>query len=48
MAPWNAIGAGRTDRLADLLRPLALALSENNEAMRKNPMALTAASIDAD
>ena len=48
MAPWNAIGAAHTDRLADLLRPLALALSENNEAMRKNPMALTAASINAE
>lgn len=48
MAPWKAIGDARTNRLADLLEPLALALTEGNEAMRMNPMALTAASIHAD
>lgn len=48
MAPWKALGDARTDRLAQLLEPLALALSENNDAMRVNPMALTAASIHAD
>lgn len=47
MAPWKAIGDARTDRLAELLEPLALALSTNNDAMRANPMALTAASIQA-
>jgi hypothetical protein len=46
-APWQALGGARTERLAELLEPLALALSENNEAMRVNPMALSAASIHA-
>lgn len=36
MAPWKAIGDARTDRLAELLEPLALALSTNNDAMRAN------------
>lgn len=47
MAPWRALGEERTNRLADLLEPLALGLIEQNEAMRVNPMALTAASIRA-
>jgi hypothetical protein len=48
MAPWRALGDTRTNRLADLLAPLAFTLSDNNDAMRVNPMALTAASIHAD
>ncbi|MGH6653982.1 MAG: SCO6745 family protein [Actinocrinis sp.] len=44
-APWRALGDTRTSRLADLLEPLALAVGENNEAMRVNPMALSVASI---
>ncbi|MBE1465002.1 SCO6745 family protein [Kibdelosporangium phytohabitans] len=38
--PWRALGAERTRRLAELMRPLALALGEQNQAMRQNPMAL--------
>lgn len=47
MAPWRALGEERTSRLAELLEPLAVRLTEGNEAMRLNPMALTAASIRA-
>lgn len=39
-APWRALGPERTARLAELLKPLALTLGEQNEAMRLNPMAL--------
>ncbi len=45
MAPWEALGEARTNRLADLLEPLALAMTEKNEAMRLNPMGLSASSI---
>jgi len=45
MGPWTALGDAATNRLAQLLEPLALALMENNDAMRLNPMALTAAAI---
>nr|CEL21579.1 hypothetical protein [Kibdelosporangium sp. MJ126-NF4]CTQ92360.1 hypothetical protein [Kibdelosporangium sp. MJ126-NF4] len=38
--PWRALGSERTQRLAELLKPLALALGGQNEAMRQNPMAL--------
>ena len=47
LAPWAALGEAATNRLAELLEPLALSLIENNDAMRMNPMALTAASIRA-
>jgi helix-turn-helix protein len=46
-APWEALGDTRTNRLAELLEPLARKLSENNDAMRVNPMALAAGSIRA-
>jgi hypothetical protein len=39
-APWRALGEARTQRLADLLTPLARTLLAQNEAMRTNPMAL--------
>ncbi|CAM3659894.1 hypothetical protein KIPE111705_19430 [Kibdelosporangium persicum] len=39
-APWQALGEARTRRLAELMRPIALALGEQNEAMRRNPMAI--------
>jgi hypothetical protein len=39
-APWVALGEERTERLAELLTPLARRIGENNEAMRRNPMAL--------
>jgi hypothetical protein len=45
MAPWTALGDARTSRLAELLEPLALALGENNDAMRLNPMALDASAL---
>jgi hypothetical protein len=41
-APWAAVGKEATDRLADLLTPIALALARQNEAMRINPMGLDA------
>jgi hypothetical protein len=43
-APWQALGADKTQRLADLLRPLAKSLAEQNEAMQTNPMAIDAKS----
>jgi hypothetical protein len=39
-APWDALGDAGTERLAELLTPLALSLADQNEAMRSNPMAL--------
>jgi hypothetical protein len=45
--PWRALGAERSERLAGLLGPLALSLSEENEAMRLNPMALNAKKVRA-
>jgi hypothetical protein len=42
--PWQALGADKTQRLADLLRPLAKSLAEQNEAMQTNPMAIDAKS----
>lgn len=45
MAPWAALGEARTGRLAELLEPMALTLSENNEAMGLNPLGLTKDSI---
>ncbi|MBS2965175.1 hypothetical protein KGA66_19145 [Actinocrinis puniceicyclus] len=45
MAPWEALGEARTDRLADLLEPMAPALSENNDAKHLNPFGLTSASM---
>lgn len=47
MAPWDALGDARTNRLSDLLEPFALTLAEGNEAMRTNPMALSLAEIRA-
>jgi hypothetical protein len=43
--PWRALGAERSEQLAGLLGPLALKLSEGNEAMRVNPMALSAKKV---
>jgi hypothetical protein len=43
-APWQALGADKTQRLADLLRPLAKSLADQNEAMQTNPMAIDAKS----
>ena len=39
-APWQALGEGRTDRLADLLWPIAVRLTEQNDGYRNNPMAI--------
>jgi len=47
MAPWKALGDTRTSRLADLLKPFALTLSESNEMMRVNPLGLTTAAVRA-
>jgi hypothetical protein len=41
--PWQAIGAEATTRAAELLTPISLRIAEANEAMRQNPMALSAA-----
>jgi hypothetical protein len=38
--PWRALGADRTERLAELLAPLALRIAEQNDVMRVNPMDL--------
>jgi hypothetical protein len=43
-APWQALGAEKTQRLADLLRPLAKSLADQNDAMQTNPMAIDARS----
>lgn len=43
-APWQALGAEKTQRLADLLRPLAKTLADQNDAMQTNPMAIDARS----
>jgi hypothetical protein len=43
-APWQALGAEKTQRLADLLRPMAKSLADQNEAMQSNPMAIDARS----
>jgi hypothetical protein len=43
VAPWQAIGPAATDRLAELLRPVALRIAQANEAMKVNPMGLDAA-----
>jgi Helix-turn-helix family len=43
--PWRTLGQEKTQRLAELLRPLAKSLAQQNEAMRVNPMAIDAASI---
>jgi hypothetical protein len=43
-APWQALGAEKTHRLADLLRPMAKSLADQNEAMQSNPMAIDARS----
>jgi hypothetical protein len=44
-APWQALGAAGTNRLADLLTPIAIRLSRDNEAMRTNPLGLDAAAV---
>jgi hypothetical protein len=41
--PWQVIGAEATARAAELLTPISLRIAETNEAMRQNPMALSAA-----
>jgi len=41
--PWRGLGAERTDRLDELLTPLARRLAEVNDVMRLNPMALDVA-----
>lgn len=45
--PWRTLGTERSEQLAKLLGPLALSLSEGNEAMRLNPMALNAEKVRA-
>jgi hypothetical protein len=40
LAPWEALGTGRTSRFIELMTPLALRIGSANEAMRVNPMAL--------
>ena len=42
-SPWQALGDKDTERLAELLLPIARMLAGQNEAMRKNPMGLDAA-----
>ncbi|WP_082373855.1 hypothetical protein [Nocardia sp. NRRL S-836] len=39
-APWEELGAERTERFIELMTPLALRIASGNEAMRVNPMAL--------
>ncbi len=39
-APWDELGAERTERFIELMTPLALRIASGNEAMRVNPMAL--------
>jgi hypothetical protein len=39
-APWQRLGSAPTERLAELLEPLALRLADDNQAMKVNPMAL--------
>ncbi|NIL44076.1 hypothetical protein HCB17_25405 [Salinispora arenicola] len=46
-APWQALGAGPTARLRDLMTPVVQRLSELNESMKPNPMALDPAEIVA-
>jgi hypothetical protein len=41
--PWQAAGEETTDRIADLLTPIALRIAESNEAMAMNPMAISPA-----
>jgi hypothetical protein len=43
VAPWQALGQTRAERLRDLLTPIARRLAEANDAMRANPMAMNAA-----
>ncbi|CRK58964.1 hypothetical protein [Alloactinosynnema sp. L-07] len=40
VAPWAELGEQGTARLVELLAPLSLRLSEQNEVMRRNPMGL--------
>jgi helix-turn-helix protein len=42
IAPWRALGAEATERLADVWGSLALTIATRNDAMRSNPMALDA------
>lgn len=44
-APWDALGADATARLADLLEPLSRQIAEGNEAMAVNPMAFDARAL---
>ncbi|WP_235038951.1 SCO6745 family protein [Kibdelosporangium aridum] len=37
-APWQALGQAKTERLVELMTPLARSLGEQNESMRQNPM----------
>ena len=41
-SPWSQLGERRTERLAELLEPLARTISEGNEVMQLNPMAFDA------
>ena len=41
--PWRALGVERTARLAELMYPVAQKLAQDNDAMRRNPMAIDAA-----
>jgi hypothetical protein len=42
VAPWQALGGARAERLCALLTPLARTLAGQNDVMRVNPMALDA------
>lgn len=44
-APWRALGRADTQRLADLLAPIALRIAQGNDAMRTNPMGLDPVSV---
>ncbi|MQA12533.1 MAG: hypothetical protein GEU98_29230 [Pseudonocardiaceae bacterium] len=38
--PWRALGTRATERLAELLTPIARRIADGNDAMARNPMAL--------
>lgn len=44
-AVWHELGAARTERLADLLTPVAAELATHNDVMARNPMALDARAL---
>jgi len=46
--PWSRLGAERTNRLGELLAPLARGIADGNDVMRRNPMALDAGRLLAE